>query len=449
MKLARSVNLIICSLFLLASCASINPEPIQIMREGQIFQITRMGPRSAQFQFVTQKTSASKTKREVIEVSVGNGEDIQRAVVRKMIEIIRQYQERDFQWESYRLGRVVMLSARMEDNKGLEDFLMREFFTTDQLVAVEPKQKQVLRERRITGKVIAEGVITSEGTMREPVIVESNDPALEKVVIEAILKYDSHSLLKLASNPAPGRYLQTFDFGPAGIDERISKYDLPQKTDHLPIELQYAILPVVKVVAPVVYPLNLLQDNISGSAKVTVIVDPDGNVAKIEILEATHPEFGLATRGMMQSWEFEPATKDGKGTWSIFALKQKFDKYARGSEVSQSAEDILKNLKSHSQDIHVPSALDSLPVALYKPIPNYPPHLAMGGIGDLVLVEFFIDEDGVVQLPHIVEAKNDELAWIALTTVSRWRFDTPLREGRPVVTRVRLPMNFSPSQKVD
>ncbi|MDP2762540.1 MAG: hypothetical protein Q8O64_19435 [Sideroxyarcus sp.] len=31
-------------------------------------------------------------------------------------------------WESLRLERVVVLSARMEDNEGLEDFLIREFF---------------------------------------------------------------------------------------------------------------------------------------------------------------------------------------------------------------------------------------------------------------------------------------------------------------------------------
>jgi hypothetical protein len=45
-----------------------------------------------------------------------------------MIELIRQYHKGDFNWESYRLDRVVVLSARSEDSKGLEDFLIREFF---------------------------------------------------------------------------------------------------------------------------------------------------------------------------------------------------------------------------------------------------------------------------------------------------------------------------------
>lgn len=95
---------------------------------GGIFQITRMGVRSAQFLFRAWKSDASNPRREVIEVTAGPDGDIQLALVRKMIELIRQYHKEEFQWESYRLDRVVTMSARMEDSKALEDFLIREFF---------------------------------------------------------------------------------------------------------------------------------------------------------------------------------------------------------------------------------------------------------------------------------------------------------------------------------
>lgn len=93
-----------------------------------IFQIIRMGPRTAQFLFRAWKKDSSVPRRELVEVDAGPGGDIKRAVVRKMIELIRQYHKGDFNWESYRLDRVVVLSARLEDSKGLEDFLIREFF---------------------------------------------------------------------------------------------------------------------------------------------------------------------------------------------------------------------------------------------------------------------------------------------------------------------------------
>jgi len=61
-------------------------------------------------------------------VEAGPDGDVERAIIRKMIELIRQFHQEDFNWESQRLNRVIVLSARMRDNDGLEDFLMREFF---------------------------------------------------------------------------------------------------------------------------------------------------------------------------------------------------------------------------------------------------------------------------------------------------------------------------------
>lgn len=93
-----------------------------------IFQITRMNAYTATFSFRGWKSEYSYSNPEVYQVDAEVSGDIQRAVVRKMIEIIRRYYNGDFNWQSLRLGRVVVLSARLQDNDGLEDFLMREFF---------------------------------------------------------------------------------------------------------------------------------------------------------------------------------------------------------------------------------------------------------------------------------------------------------------------------------
>jgi hypothetical protein len=93
-----------------------------------IFQIVNMNARSAQFTFKGWINDYSTARRELIQVEAGPDEDIKRVVVRKMIELIRRYYSGDFNWESQRLGRVVVLSARKEDSEGLEDFLILEFF---------------------------------------------------------------------------------------------------------------------------------------------------------------------------------------------------------------------------------------------------------------------------------------------------------------------------------
>lgn len=97
---------------------------------GGVFQILSKGTRTAEFAFngFEARSNSQRRWREVIEVDAGLGGDIDRAIVKRMILLIREHYDGDFRWESRRLGRVVILSARAEDNDGLEDFMIKEFF---------------------------------------------------------------------------------------------------------------------------------------------------------------------------------------------------------------------------------------------------------------------------------------------------------------------------------
>jgi len=98
-------------------------------RGGGIFQIARMGFNDAEFFFFGWNKAIRRNSRQMIEVQRGNNPSMEIAVVRRMIQIIRDHEREDFIWESHRLGREVNLSARQADNAGLEDFLMMEFFS--------------------------------------------------------------------------------------------------------------------------------------------------------------------------------------------------------------------------------------------------------------------------------------------------------------------------------
>ena len=97
---------------------------------GGVFQILSKGQLTAEFAFNGWEPNRDRSWREVIEVHVKPGEDIERGIVKRMMELIRGHYKEDFRWESQKLGRVVVLSARPEDTEGTEDFLMREFFDT-------------------------------------------------------------------------------------------------------------------------------------------------------------------------------------------------------------------------------------------------------------------------------------------------------------------------------
>jgi hypothetical protein len=95
---------------------------------GGVFQIQRLGADSAEFVFFGWNREIQRNSTQRIDVRRGDNPDIRIAVVRRMIEIIRDNESGDFTWVSRRLGRDVTLSARPGDNAGLEDFMMQEFF---------------------------------------------------------------------------------------------------------------------------------------------------------------------------------------------------------------------------------------------------------------------------------------------------------------------------------
>lgn len=95
---------------------------------GGLFQLQHVGPHNAEFLFRGWKKEARRNWSQQLDVEQGNESDIRIAVVKKMIEIIRQHTQADFTWDSHRLGRQIHLSARVEDSIGLQQFLLREFF---------------------------------------------------------------------------------------------------------------------------------------------------------------------------------------------------------------------------------------------------------------------------------------------------------------------------------
>ena len=92
------------------------------------FRIKRRGYDYAEFDFYGWNESFGRDWSQSVDVRKGNNSDIDIAVVRGIIEIIRRSENGDFTWYSYRLGRSLTLSARARENGNLEDFIMKEFY---------------------------------------------------------------------------------------------------------------------------------------------------------------------------------------------------------------------------------------------------------------------------------------------------------------------------------
>lgn len=97
---------------------------------GGTFTLTSMDPngRRATIAFNGWVDNLSNQKKQFFEVEAKSGQNLKLLIVKRVISFIRESYQGDFPWESQRLNREITLSARLEDNSGLEDFLMTEFF---------------------------------------------------------------------------------------------------------------------------------------------------------------------------------------------------------------------------------------------------------------------------------------------------------------------------------
>lgn len=98
---------------------------------GGTFTLTSLDNRRATFSFNGWVNNLSNTKRQYFEVEATSGQDVRLLMVKRIIGFIRESYQGDFPWDSHRLGKVITLSARPEDNSALEEFLMVEFFGTN------------------------------------------------------------------------------------------------------------------------------------------------------------------------------------------------------------------------------------------------------------------------------------------------------------------------------
>ncbi|WP_235922939.1 hypothetical protein [Rugamonas aquatica] len=94
---------------------------------GGIFSVDK-SYHSADVKFRGWNTNFKRNWTQQLHVEQGAEPDIETAVVKEMIKVIRKEKTGDFPWESRRLGKVVIMSARKEDEKDLIAFLLKEMF---------------------------------------------------------------------------------------------------------------------------------------------------------------------------------------------------------------------------------------------------------------------------------------------------------------------------------
>lgn len=318
-----------------------------------------------------------------------------------------------------------------------------------------PQYPPLLRQTGNHGKVVADFDIDADGTVHHPHIPVSSHPAFEQATLDWLLQVVCQPA-RQGERPIASHLTMPFGFELKETQAlRYAGRDIGQDTFRVPERpaadtaepFRYDAPPKARYVAPLVYPLALLRSDTSGTARITFLVDPAGQVRNVRVIEASEPDFGLALQASMEAWAFEPARKDGRASWASLARTEDFSTSQwqldnRDSRIEAEARDLLHRLEAGDDAPIKLTELDRVPRALYQPRPVYPAQLRKSTQSGKAVIEFIIGRDGVARLPAILSADDPQFGWAAATAISRWRFEVPRRGGKPVDVRTRIPVEF-------
>jgi TonB family protein len=161
-------------------------------------------------------------------------------------------------------------------------------------------------------------------------------------------------------------------------------------------------------------------------------VDAQGNVVHAQLLgKNVLPQLQSLTEQVSHSWRFVPATVGGKPaparTYAMF-------------DVEMHEIDGNQQLRLHYM-LHGPGRV-------FAQSPAYPPEMLRQLVAASVVMAFDVNGDGSVSNVHVVTAKTSgstrgaAFYKASIEAIEKDRFLPELVDGRPVVTHMRMPINF-------
>jgi TonB family protein len=311
------------------------------------------------------------------------------------------------------------------------------------LKRIPPVYPWAMKHLGLEGTVEIAFVIDTEGNVKNPQVLRSNNPWFERPAIDSLLQWKFQPAVQ-GGRQVNTRAQQAIQFELWG---GVSPWELKKSAKHkdLPPELRWDKPPQVVNSCFPVYPFEALQAKQAAKFVVSMLVDPTGHVAQVKIAENPPEPFAGAARAMAAMWEFKPATKtDGTPCFALIGIALDFRHDGTGtSVVDDTVWEIFRELARPNPRLVDAADLDAAPKEVTNRRVAYPVGLRAQGISGEAEVDFYIDREGDVQLPRVISATNAEFGHSAVLAAACWRFEPPLKDKRPVIAHLRRVVRFS------
>lgn len=273
---------------------------------------------------------------------------------------------------------------------------------------VLPERDESLRA--ITGSVYLVVDLDAEGAVVDASVQSSTHPELEPPALAAVRQWRFSPALR-DDVPVPSRVGVPFHFEA----DRTAVAKMRREAEAQPLERP---LKVVRTVDPV---LSRADREASGEAVIAMLVDANGFVAEASVVSATSAVLGETAREAALGWKFRPAIRGGEAVPTTVHQPFVFN----GGVVLSAADE----------------PVDRLPQVIRRVKPEVPDELiGVEGFVDLIVT---VDAEGRVVEALASRSSHEEYEDCALRAVRRWQFRPAVRGGKPVPSRLLVPIVFS------
>lgn len=316
------------------------------------------------------------------------------------------------------------------------------------LVQPKPDYPYSLRKCGISGSVLVDFIVGTQGEVLNALVIKSSHPGFDEPARSAVARArfkpgykGGHAVFTHIEVPI------VFELGdvPGSFTDPGLQIAQTGSAD-LPEPLQYTFPPRPFLTWRPVYPIELLKENVTGEATVTFLIDVQGHPHVYKLQEASAPDFGAAACAMVEGWEFTSATKGrGEPCFAMVTWTQKFSPRDRTGLEFDSEQRLVKQLRQ--PDPHIVKDerdLDSPLQILFQIPPMVPVAVKTANVPADATIEIIVDRNGRPQLPRILAASTPEFGWAAATAMARWQYSEPTRKGQPVDVFLRVPVAFVP-----
>lgn len=193
------------------------------------------------------------------------------------------------------------------------------------------------------------------------------------------------------------------------------------------------------------YPAEMIYSGVrSGEVRVVISVDEKGLLTDYLVTGYTDRGFVDAALAAVRKWTYEPARTNGRAQSAradvLFVYK---DEGVIVQRLPGATERLFVSEFMADRYVYEPYRLrdlDRIPTPVHVVSPSVP---RLTGPSHTVTIGFYIDEEGRVRIPAVErESADDLLAAAAVMAVEQWRFEPPLRKGRPVLCYAQQDFTF-------